>query len=83
MSSYAWPHKGYIVGNATLPQNAGSHPFIYREGKMSDLVELVDPSTTEGWVLESVWGINDKGQIAGRAHPVDDDRGYAVVLDPM
>jgi probable HAF family extracellular repeat protein len=60
--SYAFGLNNYgqVVGYAALPDNT-SAPFIYADGVMTDLNELIPPS----WRLSEARGINDAGQIIG------------------
>jgi probable HAF family extracellular repeat protein len=53
-----------IVGVSLLADPADtSHGFIYSAGVMRDLNSLIDPAS--GWVVETAWDINDRGQILG------------------
>ncbi|GAB3447041.1 hypothetical protein NX773_11440 [Massilia solisilvae] len=66
---------GQVVGRGQLGD--GTHGFLYEHGLFTDLNALIDPAT--GWVVEDATGINDLGQVAGRA--CKDGQCYAVRLD--
>ena len=56
--------SGVIVGLLLhYPTFTGQEPFIYQNGTMTDLNDLLPPGS--GWTLEGVSGINDAGQIVG------------------
>jgi probable HAF family extracellular repeat protein len=67
--------RGHIVGNS---DHLG--PFIYRGKKMESLNALIDPAGR--YIIRDVQGINDKGQIIGRADQEGVAFGFAVRLDP-
>jgi probable HAF family extracellular repeat protein len=52
--------QGNIVGASDVGGGGANHAVLYREGKLVDLNDLVDPSLT---LLTGAAGINDKGQI--------------------
>jgi probable HAF family extracellular repeat protein len=59
----------------------GDRPFIYSDGGMANLAELVDG--LDGAKLVSAAAINDAGQIAGRAClPGPSNQCFGVRLDP-
>jgi probable HAF family extracellular repeat protein len=62
---------GLIVGESEWSNDApgDSHAFIYVNGSMVDLNDLIDPIT--GWRLVSAADINDSTQILGFACTVD------------
>ncbi|MGX4641948.1 HAF repeat-containing protein [Massilia sp. SYSU DXS3249] len=68
-------NRGYIVGDSDLG------PFIWRGKRMERLNALIDPSGR--YVITSVQGINDKGQIVGTADQFGVAFGFAVRLDPV
>ncbi|MCK4660502.1 MAG: thrombospondin type 3 repeat-containing protein [Phycisphaerae bacterium] len=53
--------QGVIVGWAT--DGMSWHAFIYRDGVMTDLNNLIPPAS--GWTLQQAAAINDLGQIVG------------------
>jgi len=66
--AYAINNWGMIVGIATA-NNGATHAFIYSDGTMTDLNDLVTLTHTNGpagfLTLTSAHGINDWGQIVG------------------
>jgi probable HAF family extracellular repeat protein len=56
------PHDD-VVGASETAGDAAVHAFLWRDGKLVDLNDLVDPSS--GWVLESARAVNASGQIVG------------------
>lgn len=72
---------GWIVGASQLTTSASSpsHAFIYRDGQMRDLNDLIHPLS--GWVLNSAADINDLGQIVGTGLFNGQQRGF--VLTPI
>jgi probable HAF family extracellular repeat protein len=52
-----------IVG-FMLDENFNSHAFLWRDGVMVDLNDLIPKGSP--WMLQSAAGINDSGQIAGQ-----------------
>jgi len=63
-------NPGAVVGRSSWP-GVGDHGFIYTNGKLNDLNNWSFRDTSNnplsGWVIESAEGINDFGQIVGRA----------------
>ena len=61
-------NRGQIVGS-TLDTNGSMHAFLYSNGRMTDLNELVNLTAIDGptgfVALAIANGINDKGQIVG------------------
>ena len=78
-------NPGDVVGTSASP-TGGLHGFIYTNGKLYDLNNWSFRDTSNnpltGWVIESAQGINDFGQIVGRAF---DPRGtlQIVLLTPV
>jgi len=74
-------NPGDIVGNSEAP-GGGQHGFIYTNGKLYDLNNWSFRDTSNnplsGWEVESADGINDFGQIVGRAF--DPSRTLQIVL---
>lgn len=54
---------GQVVGFAYV--NGGRRAFLYSQGRMQDLNDLVSPAS--GWILSDANAINNKGQIVGMA----------------
>jgi probable HAF family extracellular repeat protein len=54
---------GQVVG-ASWSNAAGQRAFLWQRGEMTELASFVDP--LDGfWTIESVFGINNAGQIVG------------------
>jgi probable HAF family extracellular repeat protein len=53
---------GQVVGTSNLPSNQ-AHAFIYSEGRMIDLNNMIAPDS--GWILYQASAINNSGQIVG------------------
>ncbi len=57
--------SGWIVGESTLSGGQTNRAFIYKNGVMTDLNDLI--SANSGWTLiETARAINDSGQIVGQ-----------------
>jgi len=54
---------GQVVGTSYMSGYAGQSAFIYNNGVMTNLNELIDPAS--GWNLNEANAINDVGQIVG------------------
>ena len=52
------------------------HAFVYRDGKMQDLNELIP--TEADWTLEEAHGINDRGQIVGQGLHHGQERAFLL-----
>ena len=74
-------NSGVVVGAYEPAGTQRPHGFVYRDGQMFDLNDLIDPS--EGFVIETVRGINNSGQIVGTGRRVGDFTDYAFVLTPI
>ncbi len=74
-SAYGINELGQVVGYTDT--DAGSKSYLYANGEMVLLDTLIDPAS--GWTIANANGINDLGQIAGRA--CRDEICYAVRLD--
>jgi probable HAF family extracellular repeat protein len=66
-------NKGHIAGSYTAA-NGSSHASLYRDGRLIDLNDLVDPSLT---FLTSANGISDNGKIVAKGI-----NGHLYVLTP-
>ena len=55
--------SGQITGYRGVAGNASRHAFVYNNGAMSDLNNLIDANSE--WTLMTAQGINDAGQIIG------------------
>ena len=61
--AYGINKAGQIVGFSTTPGDVATHAFLYQNGSMYDLNDLIPADS--GWVLQSASAINDFGQIVG------------------
>ncbi len=55
---------GEVVGQFQLEDGGQQRAFLYLDGRMRDLNDLLDASG-DGWALQSAVGINNAGQIVG------------------
>ena len=62
-AGYSINALGQVVGYAYLAGGPTRHAFLYSDGTMTDLNDLLPPLS--GWVLTEARQINDSGQIAG------------------
>jgi probable HAF family extracellular repeat protein len=70
---------GVIVGGATARDSWSGHGFVYADGAMTDLNDLVPPGS--GLTIVQANGINNAGQIVGQAQDRF-SRNYAILLTP-
>lgn len=63
---------------ASKTQAEEKRAFLYSNGLMSDLNNLIDPGS--GWTLTGAYGINDSGQIVGSG--LINDQQHAFVMSP-
>jgi probable HAF family extracellular repeat protein len=54
---------GDVVGSAGDPKTGFQHAFLYTDGIMKDLNNLIPRKS--GWILQGASGINDRGEIIG------------------
>jgi probable HAF family extracellular repeat protein len=72
--------NGTVVGYSTLtPSEVLDHAFVYVDGKMSDLNNVVQRGT--GWILRQALAISSLGQITGWGYVGDKARGF--ILTPV
>jgi probable HAF family extracellular repeat protein len=72
---------GHVVGQSDLADpTLGSHAFLYSNGVMKDLNNLI--SHKSGWILANASGINDRGQIIGDGF-LNGIPGEAFILTPV
>jgi probable HAF family extracellular repeat protein len=57
-------NKGHVVGTS-FTEWGDRHPFLYKDGLMYDLNDLVSPQETDYFTFRFASGINDSGQISG------------------
>lgn len=84
---YAINVRGEVtVGGRVFVGGAGYHIFIWREGVMMDLQDLVGFDFEKNYFnILRAYGINDDGQIAATAakRVNGEERGRALLLDPL
>lgn len=73
-------NHGQVVGQSYTSGQLGGLAFIYADGMLTDLNQLVDGSGAE-WILERANAINDLGQIVGVGR-IGDER-HAFLLTPI
>ena len=76
--AYGINSSGQVVGYSYTSGNASKRAFLYKDGQITDLNELIPADS--GWVLHNAYEINDYGQIVG----VGEKNGYerAFLLTP-
>lgn len=66
--AYNLNDKGQVVGTSLVKFDTPLdqyHGFLYENGVMHDLNDLLIPTAARRWTLESAWDINERGQIVG------------------
>ncbi|MFZ1006318.1 MAG: hypothetical protein WAN65_05755 [Candidatus Sulfotelmatobacter sp.] len=71
-------NNGEVVGGSLTEGDENFHGFIYRDHRLHDLNEFLDPGT--GWELIQALGINNHGEIIGIGSCTGQDR--IVLLRP-
>jgi len=76
--------NGWVVGMATYNGSSylDTHGFVYCDGLMYDLNDIVD-SSGDGWNIFSVTGINNSGWLAASADNAQTGESMAVLLKPV
>ncbi|MBQ0960079.1 hypothetical protein KAK06_14085 [Ideonella sp. 4Y11] len=69
---------GEVVGDRVAGNHAG--PFLYSDGKMRWLAQLLPAAQQAQWRLVSVHAINDAGHVVGLAVNIAQDKLKAVML---
>lgn len=69
---------GEVVGGSLTEGDENFHGFLYRDNRLHDLNEFLDPSG--GWELIQALGINNHGEIIGIGSITGQDR--IVLLRP-
>jgi probable HAF family extracellular repeat protein len=77
-AGYGIDDSGDVVGYSYTANNAASHAFLYSNGVMMDLNNLL--SVASGWTITAAYGFNDLGDIVGVG--TLNGQTYAVSLDP-
>lgn len=72
---------GTIVGSSGYSGYQG-HGFVYTDGKMSDLNNLLASKSTDGWVITDAMAINDAGVIAAYGYRSGAFVGTTLLLTP-
>jgi probable HAF family extracellular repeat protein len=70
---------GVVVGSAPVRGHVSYHGFVYADGVLTDLNELVPPS---GLTIREANAINNAGQIVGIAQDSTGFHEHAVLLTP-
>lgn len=73
---------GQITGFAYSKDDSTYRAFVYSDGAMLDLNELLDPLSTAGWFLSEGTGINDLGQITGEGSFNGQQRAFLLTPVP-
>lgn len=74
-------NQGQVVGGAHIqPGSDVYHGFLYSNGVMQDLTDLIDP--TLGWEILKATAINDQGQIVGWGTINGTTRAYLMTPVP-
>lgn len=71
-------NHGEVVGGSLTEGDESFHGFLYRDNRLHDLNEFLDPET--GWELIQALGINNHGEIIGIGNCTGRDR--IVLLRP-
>jgi probable HAF family extracellular repeat protein len=69
--------SGQVVGNIRDISGSYTGAFLYKDGKMTDLNTLIDP--TSHWKLWNATAINNRGQIAGVGQGPDGTTRYFLL----
>lgn len=76
-SSFLWDinNEGVAVG-MSVPDDEVARAVVYQHGVLKNLNDMISPES--GWYLITAQGINDSGQIVGRAFVGEDVRGFLL-----
>ncbi len=72
-------NNGQVVGYGQLPDGFTNHAFLYADGALTDLNDLLPNGS--GWVLGEALGINDSGQIVGIGSINGQGHAFLMTLD--
>lgn len=70
--------RTWVVGNADMPSGT-NQAFLWRDGVMTNLNDLIDPSA--GWILTDARGINENNEIVGNGLFNGQSRAYLLRQD--
>ena len=80
-------NQSWIVGDSSTASGT-NHAFLWREGVMTDLNDLIPPSS--GWLLTGATNINNHGEIVGTGRYLGQTRAYLLTksgrithIDPL
>jgi probable HAF family extracellular repeat protein len=73
---------GQIVGGGDTGGGGFGHGFVYSNGQMHDLNNLLSPADAKVWLVWEAVSINDRGQIVGNAVNALGEF-HAVILTPV
>lgn len=68
LSSYDINERGWIVGELDQPIGGGTfqgNAYLYRDGTVHNLNDLLTPAARSDWHLIFATGINERGQVVG------------------
>ncbi len=71
-------NRGDVVGGSLTEGDENFHGFLYRNDRLYDLNELLEPEA--GWEMIQAFGINNRGEIIGIGSQSGQDR--IVLLRP-
>jgi probable HAF family extracellular repeat protein len=80
-AAYGINNAGTIVGSAGYSGYQG-HGFLYADGHMSDINDLLAANDTAAWVITDAMAINDSGIIAAYGYQKGIYRGTTLLLTP-
>ena len=75
--------RGQVVGGSNLAGDTIQHAFLFSEGQMYDLNDLLAPGEPLGWTLSVAYGINEHGQIAGVGFHRGETRAFILNLQSV
>lgn len=73
-------NAGQVVGGTWYRTGAAYHAFIWEEGVMRDLNDLLPPAS--GWELIGASAINDKGWIVGAGLIAGEHHAFLMIPEP-
>jgi len=77
-------NRGVIVGRSDTKTPGRVRGFIYRDGRMTELDNHLDPLSGTGWTVTEAAGVNDRGEIVALGYHEDRPTFLRVLmLTPM